>query len=320
MFQRSANTEESERLLAESEQIMAQAAEQLEQAEEAGQAAEETMEQLDQQIARLVSRNAAISKLNAQLSTPFGFAFTNPLVQAALYAIGANIIKWAYSQSIHEPIHKGAIMALAGGPIAGFAAGLAIQLFVPPLREATYGSSSYMIRSWPSMVNFLLNDAATLATIPLGTQLVPFKTQTPLSELIIAQLVGDATIVTAFLALHVLLTAIACCSANTEIRKAVRQALVDWLRFITAIDFTPIIMAEATLLETPIATVQNNDIEGAQAANPIPQARPVVGPNPPVTAAMRATAQAISVATVVPDSGSYRPPVLLLRTHDKRGT
>ena len=92
----------------------------------------------------------------------FKTAIENPLTQAAVFSIGAAIH--------HHPVRKGALTALAGGPLVGAVVGL----IGTRLGIKNYGNSEHL-----EFCSFLLDMAALVATMPLGAIMVPFEQNLP---------------------------------------------------------------------------------------------------------------------------------------------
>ena len=92
----------------------------------------------------------------------FKTAIENPLTQAAAFSIGAAIH--------HHPVRKGALTALAGGPLVGAVVGLiGLRLGIK-----NYDNSVHL-----EYCSFLLDMAALATTMPLGALMVPFEQNLP---------------------------------------------------------------------------------------------------------------------------------------------
>jgi hypothetical protein len=92
----------------------------------------------------------------------FKTAIEKPLTQAAAFSIGAAIH--------HHPVRKGALTALAGGPLVGAVVGL----IGSRLGIKNYDNSDHL-----EFCSLLLDMAALVTTMPLGTIMVPFEQNLP---------------------------------------------------------------------------------------------------------------------------------------------
>jgi hypothetical protein len=129
-------------------------------------------------VSDLVPPPAAIAE--APPKDKFGFFYNatmNPLGQAAIFSVGAAIR--------NQPVFKGAITALAGGAVIGAVVGL----IGSQLGVKDKGNSLKL-----SFSSFLLEWALTLATMPLGAQIVPFEQELSMPTLIEDQLIGSAVL------------------------------------------------------------------------------------------------------------------------------
>lgn len=104
----------------------------------------------------------------------------------------------------------------------------------------------------------LLEWAATLSTLPLGTQVVPFQQNLSISTLIEDQLVGGAVLSSPAIGALLLLPCciLACYSQlSTEERAAMRQVVSDTLRnYFSSVELIFTIAEATTIEEAPIVT------------------------------------------------------------------
>jgi hypothetical protein len=181
----------------------------------------------------------------------FSTAFITSLGQAATFSAGAAIR--------HHPVHKGAITALTGGVIAG----AIIGLIGGYLGIKEKGNSLQL-----ALCGALLEWAANLSTLPLGTQVVPFQQDLSISTLIEDQLVGCAAINGPFICALLLLP---CCMLScyysrlsTEERATFRQLASDNLRNYFSTAALILTIAEATAVEeAPIETTNPEIVESS---------------------------------------------------------
>lgn len=112
------------------------------------------------------------------------FTITNPLMQAANYTIGA--------LCMGDPIRKGVLIALAGGPVTAFVSSLAIQGIVRPWSQSVdEDDDAYLALI---ILNFLLIHAAVFGTMPLGASIMsliaPSEAEVSMRELCENQAIG----------------------------------------------------------------------------------------------------------------------------------
>lgn len=189
----------------------------------------------------------------AQSENKFGLfstAINTSLGQAAIFSVGAAIR--------HHPVHKGAITALTGGVIAGAIVGLVGGYL--GIKEK--GNSLQL-----ALCGALLEWAATLSTLPLGTQVVPFQQNLSISTLIEDQLVGGAVLGSPAIGALLLIPCFMLAGysqLSTEERAATRQVFSDTLRnYFSTVELI-LTIAEATAIEeAPIATTNPEIVESS---------------------------------------------------------
>lgn len=165
----------------------------------------------------------------------FSTAMNTSLGAAATFSVGAAIR--------HHPVHNGAITALTGGVIVGAIVGLV---------GASLGIKE-KDNSWQlALCSVVLEWAAALSTLPLGTQVVPFQQNLSVSTLIEDLLVGSAVLSSPFIGVFLLLP---CCllacyaQSSAEEQANTRQSVSNALRNYFSTADLILTIAEATVVE-----------------------------------------------------------------------
>jgi hypothetical protein len=166
----------------------------------------------------------------------FSTAVGNALGQAAVFSVGAAVRD--------QPVRKGAITALAGGTIVGAIVGLLGMLLGVKQKNSTFNML---------LVSFVLEEALTFATMPLGAAVVPYEQNLSTSVLIEDQLVGVAVIASPVL--FVCFVALCCAAGLAASDSNVRKAMIEQLRQQFTIAELAFVLAEASLTDVPEAPV-----------------------------------------------------------------
>ncbi|RUR05284.1 hypothetical protein [Legionella sp. km772] len=140
----------------------------------------------------------------------FSTAINTSIGQTVLFSVGAAVR--------HQPVHKGALTALAGGAIIGAIVGV-----VGSTLGVKKENTSFALKA----CGFILEQSCLFATMPMGEKVVPFVQNLSLVTKIEDQLIGGAILSSP--SLFVLLMTICCCCCSAALDPEKRKAAANFI-------------------------------------------------------------------------------------------
>jgi len=197
----------------------------------------------------------------AEPQNKYGFfqtGISNSLSQATIFSIGAAVR--------NQPVRKGAITALAGGAVVG-----AVLGFIGDQLGIKNKGNSFNL----TVCSYFLEWALTLATMPLGAQIVPFEQNLSMSTLIEDQLVGSTIMISPALAMLILIPCCLCaCYAQLDEEEKIhfKQSISETLRAYSSTLDLVLTVAEYPVVESSIINSEEPQANTANNNNILPTA------------------------------------------------